>query len=355
MRGFHVLTSRQPRPPAGVALYVDGARDPAFRDGVDVELSNWRGNRTPGALKEETTTGVALNHSASSDNLEELVILDHLSVDGILATYALRDPEVAQVHATGLLEAAQVGSFWGWGGNEAMMLYHATHTRMAAGLAKAEDPNATVTGCLEAIDRVMGGLGRDDTTFHKAMAVLKDMAGLVEGGVVQRRIPTPHLAHYVLPITVADLPEALHIPPYDAPLLDSTILSPRVRARFDRERLRLVSVETPGGWVHELWLPGHAWADTPGLWSPDGIAPGANGFQVRFVHPGLAAAAAALQAEEKPGVRWWLPQTLAPFAQVARAGRKYPVVLSTLDGAGQVTASALDPQRVGVVLANAFP
>lgn len=102
-----------------------------------------------------------------------------------------------------------------------------------------------------------------------------------------------------------------------------------------RERVHLVSVESPsGGWHHDLWYPGYCWAETPDSWRPPGLRLLEDSNEYAFDHPALSAAVAALPA----------PWTLATHLK----GRGFPVVVSSMD------ACALDPEIVAASLSRAF-
>ncbi|MBI5495245.1 MAG: hypothetical protein HY904_09450 [Deltaproteobacteria bacterium] len=357
MRRFHCLLSREPRPDAGRLIAVDGARDPMLLAGRDVELGHWRGHRTPQAWRADTATGAALRY-VSERNADEgdVALTGHMAVDAILAAFVLVQPELALNHGTNLALCSEVGDFWSWASPEVLVLYEAVNRRMRRGLREKEDANSVCRGCFGVVERYLGGLGRDDSEAREAVELLNAQVALVEDGGIQRRVPTERLATYLLPASVVStrLAEALFIPQFDAPLRDGALLSPRVRARLDAQRVVLVSVEAQGGWFHDVWFPGHAWAEAPSLWTPPGISRGTADHELRFHLPELARAADGLQAEERNPVFWAVPEKVYPFQGPAKRGRKFPVVTSVLSEALEPSPSSLHPQRVAAALQAVF-
>jgi hypothetical protein len=154
------------------------------------------------------------------------------------------------------------------------------------------------------------------------------------------------------------------VPGFNAPLSPEDLLSPRARARFDRERVHLVSVEaeadaeagpeeasTGAHWYHDLWYPGHVWADTPQSWRPAGLSARGDSNTHVLDHPPLTDAVEELSRLERARGRWTLARRLTPFASLE--GRGFPVILSFLAG-GAPAPSSLEPELVARRLAEAY-
>ena len=125
------------------------------------------------------------------------------------------------------------------------------------------------------------------------------------------------------------------------------LLLPQARARYDGERLQLISVETAAGWHHDLWLPGYAWAETPQRWPVPGLAADGHAFQ----HLDLRRAVRQLAAAERQSGEWQLAERISFFSTLP--GRGYPVLLSFLsDGAS--APSSLSPAFVGACICEAL-
>src|SRR5262245_14716036 len=98
-RVFHIEGSRTPRPSARRVIYCDGGTDEQFREGVDLELSHWIPNRTPDRFKADTSTEICLRFVASAEQDFDLVVNNHLDVDGMLAVFTLTADTWALPHA----------------------------------------------------------------------------------------------------------------------------------------------------------------------------------------------------------------------------------------------------------------
>ncbi|MCK4177931.1 DUF6687 family protein [Aciditerrimonas ferrireducens] len=91
-------------------VLVDGA--PRAR--TVLTLSHWPGTPTPGALRADLSTEIALAAVSRRWPLPRRVAgatLDHLDVDGLLGLLVLAEPSVAEGEGSLLVEAARVGDF----------------------------------------------------------------------------------------------------------------------------------------------------------------------------------------------------------------------------------------------------
>jgi hypothetical protein len=94
-RHFHIEGSDVLRPSAREVIYCGGGIDSQFREGVDLELSHWIPNQTPKEFKADTSTEICLNFVASGDRRFDLVVNNHVDVDGLLAVFTLVSGEWA--------------------------------------------------------------------------------------------------------------------------------------------------------------------------------------------------------------------------------------------------------------------
>src|SRR5206468_4962499 len=138
---------------------------------------------------------------------------------------------------------------------------------------------------------------------------------------------------------------------FNAAISDHCLLWPQARARWDRDKVSLVSVEAPGGWYYDVWYPSYSWADTPNSWRAPGLnsTDQSNGFRLSYAP--LEAAARELQRREPKDARWRIDTDFSPFSSVP--GRGYPVVLSVVNPE-RATRSAVDPGFVADRLARVF-
>jgi hypothetical protein len=350
-RQFHIQSSQRPRPSARGVIYCDGGTDEPFQEGVDLELSHWIPNRTPDRFKADTSTEICLNFVASGDHRFDLVVNNHVDVDGMLAVFALVAGEWALAHRRTLTQAAEMGDFWAWGEPPAQALFQTSAVLMRKLQSEKADSNAIYLRCFDHVFAFLSG----ESAFpaEPGLAALSDSVALVERGDVARRVLGEHFAHYVIPQRLAgsDLPRALRVPGFNAPLSSECLLWPQARARLDRERIHLVSVEAEAGWYHDLWYPGYAWADTPRSWRPAGLVAQGDSNTYLLDHPALTDAVDELaRLERSPGV-WTLARRLTPFSTLE--GRGFPVVLSFLADERPATSS-LEPELVAERLAEAY-
>ena len=151
---FEIVSSTSARPDADQIIFCDGTGGRLFRAETDLELSHWRPNRTPAEFRAGTSTEICFRFLDNPRPGAWMVAVNnHVDVDGILSVYALVHSSHALGHRRTIIDAAEMGDFWGW----------------------------------------------------------------------------------------------------------------------DAEQVCLVSVERKTGWLHELWFPGHLWADTEGKWLVPGL------------------------------------------------------------------------------------
>lgn len=349
-RRFHIQGGQSPRPAARAVIYCDGGTDDRFRAGVDLQLSHWIPNQTPDRFKADTSTEICLNFVAGGDRDFDLVVNNHADVDGVLAVFTLVAGEWALPHRRTLIQAAEMGDFWAWGESPAQALFQTLTLLIRKLQSEKVDANALYLRCFDHVFAFLSG----ESIFpaEPGLAALSDSVALVERGDVARKVVGERFAHYVIPRRLAgnDLARAVGVPGFNAPLSSECLLWPQARARFDRERIHLVSVETGAGWYHDLWVPGYAWADTPRSWRPAGLSTHGDSNTHLLEHPALAEAAGELAELERASGRWTLARRLSPFSTLK--GRGFPIVLSFLGDEGP-TASSLEPELVAERLATA--
>lgn len=342
MLKFHIAGSSTPRPPARSVIYCDGGTDAQYREGVDLELSHWIPNATPARFKADTSTEIALSFVAAGGGDHDLVVNNHVDVDGLLAVFTLVHGASVLPHRATLAQTAAMGDFWAWGEPDAQALFQSVTLLLRKLQAAKTDAREIYEQGFAHVRAHLAGDARASDA-DAGLAALRDSIARIESGDITRRVLGERFAHYIIPRRLAepDLARALRVPGFNAPLSSDTLLLPQARARFDRERVHLVSVEAAGGWHHDLWYPGYSWAETPHSWRPPGLRALEDSNEYAFDHPALTAAVAEL-----PAGPWTLATHLTPFSTLK--GRGFPVVLSSLD------AVALDPEIVAASLSHAF-
>lgn len=353
MKPFFVNGSMVARPAARRAIYCDGSPDPLYRPGTDLELSHWIPNHTPPQYKADTSTGICLDfiEQAPDTDAYDLVVNNHVDVDGMLAVFVLVTGAPALAHRKILVAAATMGDFWGWGDVEAQTLFQALTLLKDRLVAEKRDPQAIYTQSLALARRVLDG--EPQPAAAAGLAALAESLALIESGRVRRTLIDARLAHYAIPLSVSagEFDRCLHVPSFNEALSRRGLLSPQARARADAERVQLVSVESRAGWHHDLWFPGYIWADTATLWRPPGVEPTGDLHMQRLRHAPLASAVATLgRLEANPGA-WVMADRLSAFEAVH--GRGFPVVVSFVDRA-KSAPSSLAPEAVAAHFAGLF-
>jgi hypothetical protein len=350
-RRFHIQGSEAPRPPARAVIYCDGGTDQQFREEVDLELSHWIPNRTPERFGADTSTEICLSFVASGERGFDLCVNNHADVDGVLSMFTLVHGGWALEHRRTLTQAAHMGDFWGWGEPPAQALFQTTTLLIRKLQSEKADGNALYQRCFDHVIAVLSG----ESTFdaEPGLTALRDSVALVERGDVAREVLGERFARYVIPRRLAggDLARAMRVPSFNAALSAECLLWPQARARFDRERVQLVSVEAEAGWYHDLWYPGYAWADTPRSWRPSGLRAEGDSNTHVLDHPPLTDAVGELAGLERATGTWTLARGLTPFSSLE--GRGFPVVLSFLANDAPAPSS-LEPALVAERLATAF-
>jgi hypothetical protein len=356
---FYILGSQSQRPESRKTIFADGSPDSTFRPGVDLELSHWVPNRTPHMYKADTSTEICMNfiESSSSEGWDiaiELAINNHLDVDGILCVFALIHSKFALAHRKEIVQAAEMGDFWAWGDREAQILFQSVTILMKELAGKKLDAIDIYTRCFEKVFSVVDGGFRVEAAVGPGLQALQQSVELVESRQIRREVIHDRLVHYAIPRVLAEnnLSRALNVPEFNAPLSHETLLLPQARARFDREKIHVVSIETQNGWYYDLWYPGYMWADTPNSWRAPGFQQRGETNAYQLSHEPLELAVRRLQETETLAGRWTLPQRFN-FQQTVE-GRGFPVMLSFLDESKKPIPSELSPSRVISLLSKAF-
>jgi hypothetical protein len=340
------------RPDSRRTVFADGTADATFRTDVDLELSHWIPNRTPAAFKADTSTEICVNFVASGDADYELVVNNHADVDGVLSVFTLLHPVTALAHRETIVSAAAMGDFWGWGELPAQVLFQSLTEQIDTLSDANADPQIVFERCLAHLDGLIDE-GFSDPDIEGTLAPLVRSVDWVKDGTIGRTEYHPRFVHYSVPTRVADgvLESALRVPRFNAFITDEVLFWPQARARWDREKVQLVSIETPGGRYHDLWYPSYLWAETPASWQAPGLThePAAHAYRLSFAP--LDAAVRDLQQSEANNATWRIETEFSLFA--SSLGRGFPVVLSVMNE-NAPTPSSLDPSTVASRLAKAF-
>ncbi len=352
---FYIVGSARARPASRKTIFADGDSDSTFRDGVDLELSHWVPNKTPDEYKADTSTGCCVRF-AEQHSVDEwdLAINNHLDVDGVLSIFTLVYPHLALAERQTIVQAAEMGDFWGWGERPAQALFQGLTLLMDSLQARQVDIQEIYERCFDRARQLLGDDVDDEQETREGLEALARSLDLVRSGAIERSRLHERFTHFHLPASVVGghIELALDVPAFNAPLGAPVPLLPQVRNRQDRERVQLVSIEADQGWYYDLYYPGYMWADTPRSWRAPGLAFSGSKNGYYYGHAPLDDAVVQLAEAESGAGHWRIADEVTPFA--ALAGRGFPVVLSFLDGDDQPACSRLAPASVASILAAAF-
>jgi hypothetical protein len=213
--------------------------------GAAVDLSHWAKNRTPAALKADTSVEIALRfiREASPADGAAIVVNNHFDADGVLAVWSLLDPETAAAHAGLIVAAAEAGDFDEWPADTRGIWLNMAIRRLVA-----LKPEATAYPIVLAAlgDLVRTIESREDLWGTSFSALLEAERRANVGDVVAYSIGPIRVFHHG-----PGVPEA------PGPVLA------RLGATGEGVRRLLIAFEEPeGSFRYRYELPRWAWADT---------------------------------------------------------------------------------------------
>jgi hypothetical protein len=348
---FEIVGSTSVRPDADRVIFCDGTGGSLFRAEADLELSHWRPNRTPKKYRAGTSTEICFRFL---DNPRPgkwtVAVNNHVDMDGILSVYVLVHSDHALVHRQTIIEAAEMGDFWGWGEPPAQRLFQGITHLMNSGI-EGEDVYAEA---FRWIPTLIDGTNPEIPEIEESLAPLRRGVELVENGQIVRTEIGSWIVQYVVPLAVAgdDDERASYAPEFNEAISAKGVFWPHVRAKWDAEQVCLVSVERKTGWFHDLWFPGYLWADTEGLWRVPGLTYHKGMSSYELDNSRLIAAFEALQRQETAPGSWGLGGTTLPFGDELQG--RFPLVGRFINEEGQPAVSQLLPDRVAMALKDVF-
>lgn len=353
LQRFEIINSESRRPDADHIIFCDGSGGRLFRSESDLELSHWRPNQTPAEYLAGTSTEICFRFlDQPRPGTWTVAVNNHLDVDGILSVYVLIHGNHSVAHRQTVIAAAEMGDFWGWGELFAQRVFQGITQLMRQ--RPDIDPRQVYAEAFEWIPKWIDGSDSAVADIEESLTPLHTGVELVETGQISRSLIDDRCAHYVIPASVVqnEIERALHVPGFNELISDRAILWPQVRARWDSERVCVVSVEGKGAWFHGLWFPGYLWAHTAGLWTPPGIQFHDGMESYDFDLPPLTEALAELQRLESSSGRWALSSPTFPFHQELQS--LFPLVGRFSGEQGEWAASDLQPDQVAACLKDVF-
>jgi hypothetical protein len=352
---FLILDHGAGRPEAARVVFCDGSGGDNFREQSDLDLSHWRPNRTPRQYRADTSTEICFRFLDDAIRADwKLAVNNHLDVDGMLSVYTLVKSSHALTNRRAIVQAAEMGDFWGWGEPPAQRLFQGLTLLMDRGRGEGLQVQSIYE---EAFRRVPGLLEQSEpqsAEIEQSLEPLRCGVRLVEQGAIRRIECGARFTHYVVPSAIVGpaVDRATYIPRFNECISDKALLWPQARARWDDQRVCLVSAAAPRGWLHDLFFPGYFWADVQDRWIMPGMSyrDGMESYDLDL--PAFERAIGELNDAESGGGRWTIGAREFMFSSKIQS--QYPLVARVLDNGGDPVASHLAPEQVAATLAPVF-
>jgi len=343
---FEIIGHSSPRPDAEHIIFCDGAGGDILRPAGDLELSHWRPNRTPREYRAGSSTEICYRFlDAPRPGSWTVAVNNHVDVDGILSVYVLVHSEHALLNRRTIAEAADMGDFWGWGEAPAQRLFQGITLLMERGGV----PRAIYEEAFRRVPALIDGTDPEVPQIEESLAPLRQGVEWIERGEILRRQRTDRFAQYIVPLAIAGDSDsrAGYAPSFNESISSKAMLWPHARARFDAQRVCLVSAELSSGWFHDLCFPGYLWADTADKWHVPGLTYHDGMASYDIADARLIDSFARLQERETARGRWTLGGKGLAFGEEMQT--HFPVVGRFVDDAGTPAASRLSPDEVAVL------
>ncbi|HEY1598101.1 MAG TPA: DUF6687 family protein [Pirellulales bacterium] len=355
IENFLILDHDTPPPAVEHIIYCDGSGGRAFREDKDLDLSHWRPNRTLARYRADTSTEICFRFLDDPVQVRwTLAVNNHLDVDGMLAVYALVHSGDALSHRSTIVQAAEMGDFWAWGEPPAQRLFQGLTRLMNRGTSESRSVQSIYEEAFRRIPAIIAQADPDSAEIERSLDPLRDGVRLVEEHAIRRMELGTRFAHYVIPGTVVgqELDRAIYIPKFNEQISRKALLWPQARAKWDGERVCLVSVEAARGWHHDVWFPGYLWAEISDRWAIPGMnyRDGMESYDLDM--PAFNHAIQQLNDAEQGARNWTTCAGAFMFNSLIQS--QYPVVARVLDKDGTAVASRLDPAVVAKTLLPAF-
>ncbi len=297
-----------------------------------LHFSHWQGNKTPAALKADTSTEIALKLVGSANYGEltegiELVTNNHFDTDGVLSVWTLLAGERALVHGDRLMAAAEAGDFSEYSGDDAVktsiviqgsdVLVPAEEAgsplaRRLAGESVLDEARAYEL-VLPEVERVLARIGDYELLWQDAWRRIA--AGLESFASGASKV----LEHKDVRLSVVTLASELFGPKGFDPVRHA--MPQTAIAHHARGHLYLIATPTRGGWSYRADYPYYSWAETI--------------VRPRIVRRDFGPLVERLNALETNNEgRWQLD------------ARELSSAFKFMDEGGRLSASSLAPERV---------
>jgi hypothetical protein len=352
---FLILDHDAPPPDAEHVIYCDGSGGRAFREDKDLDLSHWRPNRTLARYRADTSTEICFRFL--DDPVQApwtLAVNNHLDVDGMLSVYTLVHSGHALNQRSTIVQAAEMGDFWSWGEPPAQRLFQGLTRLMNRGTSEGRPVQSIYEEAFRRVQAIIDQTDPDSAQIERSLDPLRDGVHLVEKNAIRRTQHGPRFAQYVVPRAVVgdEVNRAINIPKFNEQISNKALLWPQARAKWDGQRVCLVSVAAAAGWHHDVWFPGYLWADVNDRWTIPGMnyRDGMESYDLDM--PTFNHAIQQLNEAEQGAGHWTVGAGAFMFNSLIQS--QYPVVARVLDEDGNAAVSQLVPAVVATILLPAF-
>ena len=238
-----------------------------------VHFSHWEGNQTPGEVKADTSTEIALNLVASPHYQKltqgiELVTNNHFDTDGVLSVWTVLNGERAVDLREHLIPAAEAGDFSEFStengvrasiviqGSDQASPNNETGSPLAASLAGREikDDAEAYELVLPEVERVLRNTGEYETLWRSGWESIASAIESFEKGKSKveeyrdGRLSLITLAPEVF--SPSGFNPTRHAAPYTA------------ISRYARGQIFLIATPLRDGWTYRIDYPYYSWAET---------------------------------------------------------------------------------------------
>ena len=198
---FEIIGHGSPRPNAERIIFCDGTGGEIYQAETDLELSHWRPNCTPGEYRAGTSTEICYRFlDAPRPASWTVAVNNHVDVDGILSVYVLVHSEHALRYRSTIVEAADMGDFWGWGESACPTAVSGNHVPDGPGRGPATNlrrglPPHSFSDRRRTILKFQ--------QIEESLAPLHHGSELVKQGTIARMPRSDRFVQYIIPLAVA--------------------------------------------------------------------------------------------------------------------------------------------------------
>lgn len=238
-----------------------------------IHFSHWEGNQTPGEVKADTSTEIALNLVGSPNSHKltqgiELVTNNHFDTDGVLSVWTVLQGKRALDLQTQLISAAEAGDFSEFStengvrasiviqGSDQASPNNERGSPLAAYLAGKEiNADAASYGLvLPEVERVLRNTGDYESLWRSGWEAIDNAIESFEAG--KSTVEEHGNAHLSLITLAPDVfsPSGFNPTRHAAPF---TAIS-----RYARGQIFLIATPFRDGWIYRIDYPYYSWAQT---------------------------------------------------------------------------------------------